>query len=699
MSANEQPQPEITYLKGIGPKRAEALKKAGIDSFDALLNYCPRRYLDRSTIIGLDALQATDEEVTVVGKVEAAGIKRLRKALFYIVISDGKGMLEAVWFNAIHIFKNIFKVGDWVALSGKVTFYRGYQMTHPDFDILDHGDLDGMVNTGKVLPLYPGSDALKKAGVNSYVFRRIFRDLFKTVPQVCKEVLPDSLIRERHFLGLHEAYRQMHLPESVDMLERARYRFIYEEFFYLQLLFALQRYHVRNKPLGISFDKQSPRLNELYKKLPFEMTQSQKNVMREIRRDMKESSPMNRLLQGDVGAGKTLVAMMAALVCIDNGYQVALMAPTEILAEQHFINTSRFLGQLGVKIALVTGGKSKKERAYLQAQIRDEQVNLVVGTHALLEETVQFARLGLVIIDEQHRFGVLQRGVLMGKGEQPDVLVMTATPIPRTLALTAYGSLEVSVIDELPKNRKPVRTVWRKDDQAQRIYAFLRERLDAGEQVYMVFPLVEESEKSDLKAATDAFNSLSAGPFKKYKLGLLHGRMKSEDKEAVMRAFANGDIHMLITTTVVEVGVDVANATIMLIEHAERFGLSQLHQLRGRVGRGAKQSYCILKTPANVGEQARARIRTMTETNDGFVISEKDLELRGWGDLFGTRQSGVPLFRLAHPVRDRHILEQARRDAFELVDHDPQLRAAENAGIRKTISREYRDRLAMFNIS
>ncbi|MCB9058889.1 MAG: ATP-dependent DNA helicase RecG [Calditrichae bacterium] len=689
---------ELQYLKGIGPKRAQIMEDAGLKSVKDLLSYFPRRYVDRSNIVPLNKLQ-DEQEVTVIGRVEATGVRRGRRPMFYITITDGKGLLEGIWFNSVSYFTKIFKIGEWVALSGKLSYYHGYQLTHPDYDKLGDGDFESMQNTGRIIPFYSISETLKKAGINSNTFRKIFTQIFEKFPHFYSEYLPESIKNSYRFTELNQAYREMHLPSDQDLLKYSIGRFIYEEFFFLQLLFALQRKHMQEKPKGIAFVKGSPLLEALYKVLPFEMTAAQKKVVREIRKDMKSDAPMNRLLQGDVGAGKTLVAIMAALICIDNGYQAALMVPTEILAEQHFSNLGRLLNPLGVDVMLLTGSSNPKEREIILEKIRQSKKSVIVGTHALFQNTVEFTNLGLVIIDEQHRFGVMQRGALISKGAEPDVLVMTATPIPRTLAMTAYGSLDVSIINELPANRLPIRTVWRYDSQSSKIYAFLKERIEQGEQVFIVYPLVEESEKMDLKAASEGYDFLSRKIFPGLEIGLLHGRMKAEEKDAVMQRFVKGEIKILVATTVIEVGVDVPNATVMLIEHSERFGLAQLHQLRGRVGRGAKQSYCILKTPNNVGEIATQRIKIMTETNDGFVISEKDLEIRGWGDFFGKKQSGTPIFKLANPIRDHEILEKARRDAFMLVDNDPQLRSPENAGLRRKVSEEYSERLAMFKIS
>ena len=697
MPGAEQNPSDLQFIKGIGPKRAQLLAKQGITTVYDLLTFFPRRYVDRSNIVALNELMP-DQEVTVMGRIEAAGIRRGGKPFFYIVVSDGKGYIEGVWFNAIPYYKNVFKVGDWVALSGKVTFYRGFQMTHPDYDRIDEKDAGKLLNTGKILAIYPGSEAMRKAGLNSYFFRRVFYNLFQK-KQNLPEIFPPEILNHYRFPQREEAFRQVHTPASGAQLEAALRRLKYEEFFFIQMLLALQYYHRKEKPIGRAFTKKSERLEAFYHRLPFTMTEAQKRVVREIRRDMASAAPMNRLLQGDVGSGKTLVAVMAMLIAVDNGAQAALMAPTEILAEQHYLTISNWLEPLGVKVSLLTGSTAAAQRKQLAEELKKEQPHVVVGTHALIQDAVKFENLGLVVIDEQHRFGVIQRARLQEKGVRADVLVMTATPIPRTLALTVYGSLDVSLLDEMPANRQPVTTVWRFDDKAADIYRFITQHVRAGEQVYIVYPLVEESEKLDLKAATEAYRFLSAGPFKDFKVGLLHGRMKAAEKEEIMRLFVSGKIHILVATTVIEVGVDVPNATIMLIEHAERFGLSQLHQLRGRVGRGRKKSYCILKTPFNIGEVAQKRMRIMTETSDGFLIAEKDLELRGWGDFFGTKQSGMPDFKLANPIADREILEDARKDAFLLVQKDPQLRLSEHAQLRRTLKENWSERWRLARIS
>jgi ATP-dependent DNA helicase RecG len=689
---------DIKFIKGIGPKRSQALNSIGITNFEELIEYFPRRYLDRRTIVPLDRL-STDKEVTVVGKIEAAGIKRLRKKIFYLVISDDKGLLEAVWFNFVDQYKNVFKVGEWVALSGKVSYYRGYQLTHPDFDRLGDGDLNKMMNTGKILPLYKLSDPLRKHGFNSYVFRKIFQEIINSHLENFNEILPNKIKEKYLFLGRRDSYKNIHFPENTDSLEKSINRFKYEEFFFLQLILALQIYHYKEKEKGLSFSKPSKNVEILFNNLPFQLTDAQKRVIKEIRKDMKNPHPMNRLLQGDVGSGKTLVAVMAMLIALDNGFQAALMVPTEILAEQHYFNINNLLKKLNVKISVLTGSSSKKARDILQNELNKKEPHIIIGTHALFQEGIDYTQLGLIIIDEQHRFGVMQRAALQEKGIKSDLLLMTATPIPRSLALTVYGNLDVSVLDELPPGRQSIKTIWRFDDKSKEIYKFIAENIEAGSQVFIVFPLVEESEKLDLKAATESYDKLKSTYFKNKSIGLLHGRMRSADKDIIMKKFAKGEINVLVSTTIIEVGVDVPNATIMLIEHAERFGLSQLHQLRGRVGRSSKKSYCILKTPHNIGENAIQRMKIMSETNDGFKIAEEDLKIRGWGDFLGIKQSGMPEFNLANPIRDQKILQQARADAVNLVKSDPRLNLKEHKILKNIIINKYSEKLKLMNVS
>jgi ATP-dependent DNA helicase RecG len=689
---------EIQYIKSIGPKRANALLRYEISTLRDLIDYFPRRYLDRSKIVSLSDL-SKDIEVTVIGKIERVGIRRSRKPVFYLIISDGKGMLEAVWFQYINQYKNIFQVGEWISLSGKISFYRGYQMVHPDYDHLGEGDFGNMLNTGKIIPVYPGNEVFRKVGLNSYTFRKIFQSVFTTHLKDLPEILPVHLCAKNNFPDRKSSYQNIHFPTSSPLLLSSIRRFKYEEFFFIQLMLALQKEHLKKDEPGYSFSKASSHLQELFYQLPFQMTEAQKKVVKEIRTDMKRPHPMNRLLQGDVGSGKTLVALMAMLIAVDNGYQVALMVPTEVLAEQHYFNICNSLSEMDIEVVLLTKNTSSTQRKNLKKMLATGRPLIVIGTHALIQGGIEFTKLGLVIIDEQHRFGVDQRAALLEKGIQADLLVMTATPIPRTLALTIYGNLEVSILDEMPPNRPPIQTIWRFEDKTYEINEFIKQRVNQGEQAFIVYPLVEESEKIDLTAATESFHYYNRSDFKGYKTALLHGKLKSEEKERIMREFSSGKIDILFSTTVIEVGVDVPNATIMQIEHAERFGLSQLHQLRGRVGRGEKKSYCILKTPPHISETAQKRLQIMTKTIDGFQIAEEDLQIRGWGEFFGTRQHGMPSFKIANPVLDQDILQIARADAFNLIKQDLHLRKSENFPLRTYFVANYGERIKYIKIS
>ncbi len=684
------------YLKGVGPKRAEALAAVKVETLEDMLEYFPRRYLDRSKVTTIGQLQA-DVEVTIVGEVVSKQLIRYGKRRLVLKISDGTGIMEAVWFAQPGLFEKIFKAEQMVAFSGKPKRYKQWQMVHPDFDVLT--ETREPLNTGQLIPIYPSTQDLKKNGVGNYTFRRIIFQALQKYGSEIPESLPPSLCKRYKLMSRRDAYQQMHFPESDAALQQVLRRFKYEEIFYLQLLIALRKhfYYAPLAALPVTIDDQL--VAQFLDSLPFQLTGAQQRVVDEIRADLQGGAPMNRLVQGDVGAGKTIVALIAMLMVVSSGYQAALMAPTEILARQHYQNIQALLEGLPIRVTVLLGGQKASEKKRIQQEIADGQWDLVVGTHALIQDKVQFPKLGLAIVDEQHRFGVLQRGELIEKGETPHVLVMTATPIPRTLALTIYGDLDVSVIDELPPGRQAIRTFWRTRDKLPQIYDFVRQHLQAGKQVYVVYPLVEESEKLDLQAATEAYQDLSANVFPDYTLGLLHGRMKADEKENVMAAFKRGDCHMLISTTVIEVGVDVPNATIMIIEHAERFGLSQLHQLRGRVGRGGSQSYCILVTPEKVSDVAGQRMQIMQKTNDGFVIAEEDLRLRGSGDFFGTRQHGMPDLKYADLAVDYKIVQVAHNDAFELVEKDPHLRKAENQTLRIQFKRRFADKFRMPDIA
>jgi len=706
-----QPAPQdltstpLRRLRGLGTQRSAELEKIGLKTVADLLYYLPRRYLDRTTIVKCRDLRE-NLEATVVGKISSTKLTQFgRRPRFELVLADGTGFLRCVFFNKASIWPKIFSKGENVAFHGKVTFYDGYTMVHPDFDKLGEEGEARFLHTGTIIPLYRSSEVLGRVGLDSRGFRRILRVAVDDFAPKLRDPLPEGLRTRYRLIELPESIAHAHFPESEDMLKRAMERLKFDELFFLELFLAFRKAAQETEEKGIEFTAVGERTWQLVEKLPFKLTEAQRRVLREIRADMKSPKPMHRLLQGDVGSGKTVVALITMLMAVENGYQAALMAPTEILAEQHFLTSRKFLEDLGVKVALLVGKQKKSEREPLLTDIAEGRANVVIGTHAIIEGNVTFERLGLVVIDEQHRFGVMQRVALREKGLRPDVLVMTATPIPRTLSMTLYGDLDVSIIDEMPAGRQPITTAWRPATARKQIYDFLRKEVSNGSQAYIVFPLVEETEKSDLAAATESYEHLRETIFRGIPIALLHGRMKSADKEAVMSAFKSGETKILVATTVIEVGVDVPNATIMVIEHAERFGLTQLHQLRGRVGRGEKKSYCILITDPSSKESGDdmsasilKRLETMVATNDGFRISEVDLELRGPGEFFGTRQHGLPELQVADIVKDAKILFAARDEAFALVRQDPMLKKAENAASREHLLRQYKDRLEFVHI-
>jgi ATP-dependent DNA helicase RecG len=657
----------LQYLKGVGPRRAADLQRAGLFTVEDLLYRFPIRYEDRSRLQPIASLKP-GQSASFVGRVLSCGLRSTRRPgfkIFEALIGDASGALRATWLNQPFL-RDVFAVGQHAVFYGPIEMrgHSGLQLTNPQYEILDDDDVE-TVHTGRIVPVYE-----RTGGVTPKMQRRLVFDVLQRLPAELPEQLPEELRARLRMPGRAAALRAMHFPPDdvpLDALNQfetaAQQRLIFEEAFLFQVgVYARRRIAAEErKPKPVHVDD---RIRESARRvLPFRLTNDQKRALKEIVDDLQRPAPMNRLLQGDVGSGKTIVALLAALVTMENGLQVAVMAPTEILAEQHFANIARLLAGSRFRVSLLTGSTSAGDRRDQRADIKAGRVHLVVGTHALVQGDVAFRDLGLVVIDEQHRFGVLQRETLRTKGLHPDVLVMTATPIPRTLALTLYGDLDVSTIRELPAGRLPIRTTAKPESRREDIYTFVRTEIDAGRQVYVIYPLVEESEKVDLKAATAMADTLATQVFPEYRVGLLHGRMKPEGKERVMRAFVAGELQILVSTTVVEVGVDVANASVMIVEHAERFGLSQLHQLRGRVGRGASQSYCFLIYQSPLSEDARGRLRAMTDTTDGFEIAERDLALRGPGDFFGTRQAGLPTFRLIDLVRDQPLLDRAREEA------------------------------------
>jgi ATP-dependent DNA helicase RecG len=687
------PRTALGDLPGVGPQRAKTLAKLGLGTIeDALVQHLPLRHEDRSRIIPLGRV-SVGEARTCAGTI--AGISppprgRPRMPLV-VMIRDVSGFLNCAWFNQPYLAR-VFKRGQRLIVHGRVQPYgRGpLQMLVKDYEVAEDGP-DEMLHTGRLVPVYPLTE-----GLTQRPLRRLMKRLVDGWADQLDDPLPERVRAGRALLPLPQAIRGAHFPETQEEQAAAHRRLVFDDFFLLEVGLAIRR-HREGRRRGLAMNPPGALVRRLRASLPYTLTAAQERVWSEIRTDMAEPYPMSRLLQGDVGSGKTVVAALAILTAIEAGYQAALMAPTEILAEQHMITLSQLLGPLGVRVVLLTGAVKGKARQEAVAAVEGGQAACAIGTHALVQGSVGFKRLGLAVIDEQHRFGVAHRAALRGKGESPDVLVMTATPIPRTLALTLYGDLDVSVLDELPPGRRPVVTVARGESKRRGIYDFLRKQIGEGRQVYVVCPLVEESEASDLRAATEMAERLQREVFPDRRVGLIHGRLGIQDKERVMREFKDGAVHVLVSTTVIEVGIDVPNASVMLVEHAERFGLSQLHQLRGRVGRGSWKSYCILLAGSS-SEDAQRRIAAVTGTNDGFRLAEVDLELRGPGDFFGTRQSGLPEFRVADLLRDGAMLEEARREAFALVHADPQLAASEHRGLRGALLARWRGKLDLAGI-
>lgn len=696
-------QNPIQYLKGIGPVKGKALTAMGIRNMEDLLYHIPRRYLDRSTITPINRLEA-NSQATVMGKVEAYGIRRGRKAQFQVILKDQSGYLNLIWFSGIRYVKNSFKEGDTVIASGEVRYFYGLQMPHPEFEIIsgavnpDPEKGERLIHTGRVIPLYPSTSELKSLYLDSRGFRRSISYLLENLLPRIKETLPPRVLDELDLPALDWSLKNIHFPDSLEEAKKARKRLAFEELFYLELLLALRKKRSEQKEEGIVFQKPGKLVKRFIQSLPFELTTSQRKVLNEIYQDISSGKAMQRLLQGDVGSGKTIVALITMLLAVENGYQTALMVPTEVLAEQHYLGLSFFLETLKLEPFLLTSSVRTREKRNILEKIASGEGKIIIGTHSLIQKEVKFNRLGLAVIDEQHRFGVLQRQSLKLKGKSPHLLVMTATPIPRTLALTVYGDLDVSVIDQMPPGRKRIETRLLDEDSSEKGYLFLEEELKKGRQAYIVYPLIEESEKADLKAATEGYQLLQEKIFPHKKLALLHGRIKREQREKIMRDFRSKKFDILVCTTVIEVGLDVPNATVMLIEHGERFGLSQLHQLRGRIGRGEEQSYCILKFSSNISGEAKKRLRTLSSTTDGFEISEADLKLRGPGEFFGTRQHGLPDFKIADLTQDLGLLYKARDWAFRIVREDQNLSSRDNLGLRSKFIRRYKDKFKLADI-
>ena len=677
----------------MGPKRGKVLKKFGIETIGDLLYHFPRRYLDRTTIKNIVEIRVGDEAV-IMGIVKSLGLKKTRRRTFFqMVISDGSGIMKCVWFNGISWISDKFKIGDHVAVFGKVEFYKGYQFIHPDFDIMDENE--DPVNTGKILSLYPSTSELKAIGLESRGFRRIIRNAFDNLDHSIEDYFQENILKENALIPLNSAIRNIHEPSSDNDLKMAIFRLKFDEHFFMQLLMALRRQAFKDAN-GLVFSQRGPYLKRMYESLPFQLTKAQIQVMREIREDMSSSQQMNRLIQGDVGSGKTVVGMLTASIVIGHNAQVAFMAPTEILAVQHYQSLKKYCDNVGISVTLLKGGTKPSIRNEILVGLQSGDIQLVVGTHALIQPDVMFNDLGLIIVDEQHRFGVMQRKELIDKGKFPELLAMTATPIPRTLAITYHGDMDISIIDEMPKGRIPIKTSVVEPSVLEKVYSFMKTEIDAGHQCFVVYPLIEESEKMDLKAAESGYKKLNK-LFHQYRVGYIHGKMKTDERDSYMKAFSEHEIDLLVSTTVIEVGIDIPNATIMLIENAERFGLSQLHQLRGRIGRGTHQSYCIL-IQQNETRDSINRLNIMSETNDGFKIADEDLKIRGPGDFFGTRQHGYLKTRLADLAQDGIIIRQARRTAFDIIHFDPRLSNKKNILVRDHFMKHYKSMLEFVNI-
>ena len=676
----------IEYLKGVGPNRGTLLRKElGIHKYGHLLNFFPNRYIDRTRYYKINELQNNIAEVQIIGKiinVKTVEFGKNQKRLVATFVDD-TGQMELVWFQGHKWIRESLKLNEICVIFGKCTsFGNTFNMAHPEIELMSEHEQS---LRSAMQPVYPSTETLANRGISKRVINKMMQQLFLETQAKFAETLPDYLTAELKLIPKNAALFNIHFPKSAEALAKAQYRLKFEELFYIQLQLITKNLIRKHKIKGHPFTKVGEYFNDFYKNhLPFELTNAQKRVIKEIRIDMGSNAQMNRLLQGDVGSGKTIVALMSMLIALDNGFQSCLMAPTEILANQHFNGLSELAKDLNINIKILTGSTKIANRKIIHEELENGSLHILIGTHALLEDKVKFQNLGLAVIDEQHRFGVEQRSKLWKKNEiPPHILVMTATPIPRTLAMSLYGDLDISVIDELPPGRKPIQTVHRFDSNRLKVWKFIRDEIAIGRQIYIVYPLIEESKTMDFKDLMDGYESISRDfPLPQYAISILHGKMKPADKDAEMKRFAEGKTNIMVATTVIEVGVNIPNASVMIIESAERFGLSQLHQLRGRVGRGADQSYCILMTSHKLSADSKTRMETMVKTTDGFEIAEVDLKLRGPGDLMGTQQSGVLNLQIADIVRDRDILQLARNYALKILKEDAPMQKPENAVLR-----------------
>ena len=700
----------ITYIKGTSVHRASLLyAELGIKSCNDLLHFFPFRYIDKTQFYAIKELQPNSSEVQIIGKItRIKSIAQTRGSRLVATFQDTSGAMELVWFKGQKWIKDSIKINEPYVVYGKLNHYNGnFSIPHPELELVS--DYKKKLQT-KMQPVYPSTEKLTNSGVSNKLVRGYIQDLLQQVFDGVQESLSPEIIDDFQLISKRDALLNVHFPKNQEQLAKAEFRLKFEELFFIQLQLARKKLINKAKIKGPVFENVGAVFNQFYKeKLPFNLTNAQKRVLKEIRKDVASRAHMNRLLQGDVGSGKTIVALLAMLLAIDNGYQATIMAPTEILAKQHYIAVSELLEGMNINVDILTGSVKIKKRREIHANLESGQLHILVGTHALLEDKVKFHNLGIAVIDEQHRFGVAQRSKLWAKGAQnveglavvpPHILVMTATPIPRTLAMSVYGDLDISVIDELPPGRKEVKTVHRYDSNRLSVFKFLRDEIEKGRQIYLVYPLIQESAAMDYKDLMDGYEGVSREfPSPKYQISIVHGQMKPADKEFEMQRFVKGETQIMVATTVIEVGVNVPNASVIVIESAERFGLSQLHQLRGRVGRGADQSYCILITSFKLSAEAKTRLKTMVETTDGFKIAEVDLKLRGPGNIMGTQQSGVLNLKIADVVKDGATLVKARNAAIGLLQEDSNLSKPENKGILTTFTAIYKSTGIWANIS
>ncbi|WP_396141643.1 ATP-dependent DNA helicase RecG [Flavobacterium sp.] len=684
--SNSLLQTPIEYLKGVGPQRGELLRKElNIHRYEDLINFYPNRYIDRTRYYKINELQKNDSEVQIIGKIIHIKTVEFGKAKKRLVATfvDETGELELVWFQGYKWIRDSLKLNVPYVIFGKVaSFGNIFNMAHPEIELLAENEQS---LRSAMQPIYPSTETLTNRGISNRVINKMMQQLFLETQAKFAETLPGYLLDELKLIPKNAALFNIHFPKSQELLSKAQFRLKFEELFFIQLQLITKNLVRKHKIKGHPFTVVGDNFNNFFQNhLPFELTNAQKKVLKEIRNDMGSNAQMNRLLQGDVGSGKTIVALMAMLIALDNGFQSCLMAPTEILANQHYNGLTELAKYLNINIKILTGSTKTADRKIIHEELENGSLHILIGTHALLEDKVQFHNLGLAIIDEQHRFGVEQRSKLWKKNDiPPHILVMTATPIPRTLAMSLYGDLDISVIDELPPGRKPIQTVHRYDSNRLKVWKFIKDEIAKGRQIYIVYPLIQESETMDYKDLMDGYESISRDfPLPQYSISIVHGKMKPADKDAEMKRFAEGKTNIMVATTVIEVGVNIPNASVMIIESAERFGLSQLHQLRGRVGRGAEQSYCILMTSFKLSNDSKIRLETMCKTNDGFEIAEVDLKLRGPGDIMGKQQSGVLQLQIADLIKDKDILLVARNEALKLLKKDPSMTLPEHQTLR-----------------